>query len=134
MTKGTMSSRAKGFPYRPKPGSCAVTVDMTPTKTKSGIILPDTSVAIEGSKGKNQGVPGEVVAIGLPGREWDEGGNGHSIEAHFKVGDSVIIDRYEGTVDERMKDTVWGTIFWVEFGDVCAIRLTDAELALEAGA
>ena len=55
------------------------------TKTKGGIIIPDTA--------KEKPAEGEVVAVG-PGKTAD---NGERVALEVKVGDRVLFSKYGGT-------------------------------------
>ncbi len=55
------------------------------TKTKGGIIIPDTA--------KEKPIKGEVIAVG-EGRILD---NGQKVPVSVKVGDKVIFSKYAGT-------------------------------------
>ena len=55
------------------------------TKTKGGIIIPDTA--------KEKPIKGEVIAVG-EGRILD---NGQKVPMSVKVGDKVIFSKYAGT-------------------------------------
>ncbi|MCD6320254.1 MAG: co-chaperone GroES [Candidatus Desulfofervidaceae bacterium] len=55
------------------------------TKTKGGIIIPDTA--------KEKPIKGEVIAIG-EGRVLD---NGQKVPVSVKVGDKIIFSKYAGT-------------------------------------
>lgn len=110
-----------GYPYVPTPGRLAVLVDVLPEKIGS-IHIPETARdpgAYE--KGRNQALEGVVLVVGPPGREFDEHGNAHSIEAPCAVGDHVVFDRYSrgSTVDERERDRM---VFWLTFDHVLAVR------------
>jgi len=55
------------------------------TKTKGGIIIPDTA--------KEKPIKGEVIAVG-EGRVLD---NGQKVPVSVKVGDKIIFSKYAGT-------------------------------------
>jgi chaperonin GroES len=55
------------------------------TKTKGGIIIPDTA--------KEKPIKGEVIAVG-EGRILD---NGQKVPVSVKVGDKIIFSKYAGT-------------------------------------
>ncbi|MDL1956782.1 MAG: co-chaperone GroES [Candidatus Desulfofervidus auxilii] len=55
------------------------------TKTKGGIIIPDTA--------KEKPIKGEVIAVG-EGRILD---NGQKVPMSVKVGDKIIFSKYAGT-------------------------------------